>query len=67
MKARILIESAALGPDDLKIAGQAFDSAWSQIATHYKSPEAVEAARMRLATVRTDSSGELCRTPLTLG
>ena len=51
MKARILIESAALGPDDLKIAGQAFDSAWSQIATHYKSPDAVEAARMRLATL----------------
>jgi hypothetical protein len=51
MKARILIESASLGPDDLKTAGQAFDNAWSQIATHYKSPDAVEAARMRLATL----------------
>ena len=27
------------------------DNAWSQIATHYKSPDAVEAARMRLATL----------------
>ena len=50
MKARILIESASLGPDDLKIAYQAFDDAWSQIATRYKSPDAVEIARMRLAT-----------------
>jgi hypothetical protein len=51
MKARILIESASLGPDDLKIAYQAFDDAWSQIATRYKSPDAVEIARMRLATL----------------
>jgi hypothetical protein len=51
MKARFLIETASLGPDDLKIAYQAFDDAWSQIAARYKSPDAVEIARMRLATL----------------
>jgi hypothetical protein len=51
MKAHYLIESASLGPDDLKIAFQAFDSAWSQIAGRYTRPEAVEAARTQLATL----------------
>ena len=51
MKARVLIESASLGPDDLKIAFQAFDGAWAQIAARYTSPDAIEAARMRLATL----------------
>jgi hypothetical protein len=51
MKARVLIESAALGPEDLKRAGQAFDGVWTQIAGRYKSPGAIEAARMRLATL----------------
>jgi len=51
MKARILIESAALGPDDLKIAFQAFDGAWEKIANRYKGDSATEAARVRLATV----------------
>jgi len=50
MKARFLIESASLGPDDLKIAFQAFDGAWMQVAGRY-SPDATEAARMRLATL----------------
>ena len=51
MKARVLIESASLGPDDLRIAFQAFDSAWAQIAARYTSPDAIETARMRLATI----------------
>ena len=50
MTARVLIESACLGPDDLKIAFQAFDGAWMQIATRY-TPDTVEGARMRLATL----------------
>jgi hypothetical protein len=51
MKARLLLESCSLGPDDLKIAFRAFDGAWSQIAERYTRPEAMEAARMRLATL----------------
>jgi hypothetical protein len=35
--------------DELKIAFQAFDSAWSRITARYTRPEAVEAARTRLA------------------
>jgi len=51
MKARVLIESASLGPDDLRIAFQAFDGAWGQIAPSYTTPNDIEAARMRLATL----------------
>jgi hypothetical protein len=51
MKARVLIESASLGPDDLKSACQAFDVAWEKIAGRYKSANAIEAARMQLATL----------------
>jgi hypothetical protein len=51
MKARVLIESASLGPDDLKTAYQAFDGAWTQIAARYTNPHAIEAARMQLATL----------------
>jgi hypothetical protein len=46
MKARILIESASLGPDDMKTAFQAFDGAWALIAARYTSPNAIEAARL---------------------
>jgi hypothetical protein len=51
MKARILIESASLGPDEVKSACQAFDGAWAEIAAGYRRPDAVETARMRLATI----------------
>jgi hypothetical protein len=50
MKARALIEKASLEPDDLKIAFQAFDGAWMQIAARY-TPDAIEGARMHLATL----------------
>jgi hypothetical protein len=51
MKARVLIESASLGPDDLNAAFQAFDGAWAEISARYKGPDAIEAARTRLATL----------------
>jgi hypothetical protein len=51
MKARIMIDSASLGPADLKLAGEAFDGAWTAIAGRYTTPEAVEAARERLASI----------------
>jgi hypothetical protein len=51
MKARILLESASLGPDELKVAFEAFDGAWQEIAGRYAAPEAIEHARTRLATL----------------
>jgi hypothetical protein len=35
MKAHYFIESASLGPEDLKTALQAFDGAWMQISARY--------------------------------
>jgi hypothetical protein len=50
MKARQLIDGAALGPDALKVIGQAFDQAWAQIAANYgNDPKDVERGRLRLA------------------
>ncbi len=43
-------EKRPLGPDDLKIAFEAFDGAWTQIAGRY-TPDTIEGARMRLATL----------------
>src|SRR5262249_3048874 len=37
-------------PDDLKIAFEAFDGAWAQIAGRY-TPDTIEGACMRLATL----------------
>jgi hypothetical protein len=51
MKARVLLESASLGPDDLKVAFQAFDGAWKEIAARYANPDVIGGARMRLATL----------------
>src|SRR5580693_6875864 len=51
MKARVLIESASLGPAELKAAYKAFDDAWATIADRYEGPHAIEAARMQLATL----------------
>ena len=48
MKARIMLDSAPFGPDDLEIARQAFDSAWTAIAARYDASSA-DAARERLA------------------
>jgi hypothetical protein len=50
MKARALISGASYGPDTLKIIGQAFDGAWSEIAHHFEGdPTQTAAARERLA------------------
>jgi len=50
MKARRLIDGAALGPATLKAMGQAFDQAWEQIAGNFgDSPLEVESARLSLA------------------
>jgi hypothetical protein len=50
MKARQLIDSAALGPDALKVVGQAFDEAWALIATFFgNDPVTIEGARLALA------------------
>ena len=50
MKARIMIDNAPFGPDDLGIARTAFDGAWQEIAARYGT-DAVEAARERLAKI----------------
>jgi hypothetical protein len=48
MKARIIIDSAPVGPDELRIAREAFDGAWEAIAARYDAGS-VERARERLA------------------
>jgi hypothetical protein len=50
MKARIVIDNAPFGPDDLEIAWQSFDSAWSVIAARYDAGD-VEPAHERLAKI----------------
>jgi hypothetical protein len=50
MKARKLIDGAQLGPDALKVIGQAFDEAWAEIAANVgNDPRDIEVARLRLA------------------
>jgi hypothetical protein len=50
LKARELIDSAAFGPDTLKVIGKAFDEAWASIAGNFEeNPLAVQAARLKLA------------------
>jgi hypothetical protein len=50
LKARELIDSAAFGPDTLKVIGQAFDEAWDSVAGNFEeNPLAIQAARLKLA------------------
>ena len=50
MKARKLIDGAAFGPDALKAIGQAFDTAWQEIAGNFgDDPIDIDRARLRLA------------------
>jgi hypothetical protein len=50
MRARALIDGASFGPDALKVISQAFDEAWSDIATHFADdPVVMDAARLTLA------------------
>ena len=52
MKVRVLFADASYGPDQLKVLCKAFDAAWDQLAPNRgKDPDAVEAARMRLANI----------------
>jgi hypothetical protein len=48
MKARRLIDGVSFGPATLRVIGQAFDEAWTEIAGNFGSSE-VENARLRLA------------------
>jgi hypothetical protein len=50
LKARELFDSAVVGPEALKVIGQAFDEAWASIAGNFdENPTTVEAARLLLA------------------
>jgi|SoiMethySBSTD1v2_1073268.scaffolds.fasta_scaffold1318763_1 hypothetical protein len=50
LKARELIDSAPVGPESLKLIGQAFDEAWASIAGNFEeNPLAVQAGRLKLA------------------
>jgi len=61
MNARKLIGGLQLGPEALKVIGQAFDEAWQEIAGNFGSdPQEVEAARLKLANaVLSVAHGEL--------
>jgi hypothetical protein len=50
MRARALIDGASFGPDALKAISQAFDLAWSEIASYFAGdPVVTEGARIALA------------------
>jgi hypothetical protein len=49
MKARKLLESGVLQPDQLNLVYGAFDAAWDEIKAHYLTPMSIEAGRLRLA------------------
>src|SRR5262245_54398137 len=62
MRARQLIDGAAFGPDTLKAIGQAFDAAWSEIASNYGNvPIGIDNARYRLASALLSVANEGCR------
>ena len=52
MKARALVGVASYDPKTLKALWKAFDDAWEQVRPQIsKRPEAIEAARMKLAEI----------------
>ena len=52
MKVRVLFADASYGPDQLKVLCKAFDDAWEIVAPDISTrPDAIEAARMRLANI----------------
>ena len=52
MKARRLLEKAALGPAELAILYEGFDKAWEVIKSNYAtSPQSTEVGRLRLSLV----------------
>ena len=50
-KARKLIGDAAYDPATQKTIGEAFEEAWANIAGNYRSPLAMEGARLKLANI----------------
>jgi hypothetical protein len=52
MKAYQLIADATFDPDQLRAIRKAFDDAWAQIAPQISQrPEAIEAGRLKLASI----------------
>jgi hypothetical protein len=52
MKARQLLSAANFDPAQLRAIGRAFDDAWEQVSPHIDArPEAMEAARLKLAEI----------------
>lgn len=50
MRARQLIDGASFGPEALKAIGEAFDTAWAEIAGNFgDDPTETECARLKLA------------------
>ena len=64
--ARKLIAGASYGGDTLRMIGRAFDDAWTEVAQNYDSPRAIEAARLKLATIVLSLAGEGERDPAKL-
>ncbi len=51
MRARQLIDGASFGPNTLRVITQAFEAAWTQIASNFGTdPEDIDDARYNLAT-----------------
>jgi hypothetical protein len=62
MKARQLIDGCSFGPEALKAIGQAFDTAWQEIAGNFGSDAVeVEAARLQLASALLSIANEESR------
>jgi len=50
MKARKLLENAALGPNQLGVLYEAFDGAWEVLQPQYQdTPQSIEVGRLKLA------------------
>jgi hypothetical protein len=62
MKARQLIDGCSFGPEALKAIGQAFETAWQEIAGNFGSDAAeIEAARLQLASALLSIANEESR------
>ena len=60
MKARMLLAGGTFDPSKLRIVWEAFDMAWGHIAPGVGSdPDAIEAARMKLANVTLEATKDL--------
>jgi hypothetical protein len=51
MKARQLIDEASFDVSTRTMLSRAFDRAWAVLAKKYRSPLAIEAARLKLANI----------------